>query len=159
MIPILFVILAAERGIHFEVTDTSGRAVTGLDKSAFTIRENGFARECLRLANPESDLTVVVLTDTAVVGSDTVQSLDEARKRLAASSSARKVLIIATQAAPPLDLGRVLVLYRSNGESAVAAAEAMRSRYVLYFESNARDGSVDIAVQTQRRFPALKAIR
>jgi hypothetical protein len=133
--------------------------VTGLDKSAFTIRENGYTRPCLDLANPESDITIVVLTEAAVEGFDTVQTLDEARKLLTSSTSLRKVLIIATQASTPPDLGRVLVLYRSNSETAIEAVETIRKQYVLFFDSVSASGVVDITVQPPRGFPPLKAIR
>lgn len=159
MIPLLFALLAADRGMHFTVADASGRAVTGLDKSAFTIRENGFVRPCLDLANPESAITVVVLTETAVAGFDTVQSIDEARKLLSATPSPRKALIIATQESAPLDLNRVLVLYRLNSKTALEAAEAVRSEYVLFFDSASAGGMIDITVQPPRGFPPLKAVR
>jgi len=66
---------ARERHVFVSVVDSQGNPVTGLDQSEFVVREDGVAREVLRVAPATERMTIAILVDDSQAATRAIADL------------------------------------------------------------------------------------
>ena len=152
----------AKRQIHFTVTDSGNRFVTGLQPEHFQIFENGVRREITGFADASSPLSIAIVSDQPIAaaealgpGDELIQasSLADAVRQLTAARNSIKVLL--TNFDEPINASRIRIV-RVPQPRLLKALVELRSQYTLEFDSAAPEVPVRIAVNQPRGLPMLK---
>jgi VWFA-related protein len=85
---------AEERRLYVSVVDATGQPVTGLGPGEFVVREDGVAREVLRVAPAAEPMEIALLVDTSQAAEPFIHDLREAVRTLVSALGGRHAMAL-----------------------------------------------------------------
>ncbi len=90
-----------ERALYVSVVDSKGDPVSGLGPQDFIVREDGVAREVLRVTRATDEMQIAVLVDTSVAATDAVRDLRQGLKAFVRAVHQGNQISVITVSGPP----------------------------------------------------------
>jgi hypothetical protein len=154
------------RQIHVTVTDPLNRFVTGLELEHFELVQQGIPRSITGLIPPGSPITIAVVGEALMQGVRGVESpgdlliqtssIADALKQLAASTNARKCLLITTPTTENLTIPGGIEAQVVDQAKLSRAIIELRNQYVLLVELSIPGQEFEIVLKQPPGLPTLR---
>jgi len=153
--PIPVAAQASERAVYASVIDADGQPVEGLNAAAFVVREDGLAREILRVVPAGEPMQIALLVDNSAAAAATISSLRQALTGFLtamtepAEGGGRHEVAIITLAGRPT----IMASYTTDRETLLTAANR------IFVESSSAAYLMDAIVETSQGLARRGAMR